>query len=71
MEATVFTPTQVHLLKIFQRMKSEEDLREMKEVLLRYYSSKLDTILDGMWESGELDKKRLYEINKMDLHQLK
>ena len=26
-------------------------------------------MLNEMWESGELDQKRLDEINQMDLHQ--
>ena len=69
MATTVFTPAQQHLLRMFKYKKTEEDLIEMKEVLCRYYAQKLDTVLEEMWESGELDQKRLDEINEMDLHQ--
>ena len=69
MATTVFTPAQQHLLRMFKYKKTEEDLIEMKEVLCRYYAQKLDTMLEEMWESGELDQKRLDEINEMDLHQ--
>ena len=32
---------------------------------------KMDEHLDKLWDEGILDQKRLDEINKMDLHQLK
>ena len=38
METTVFNPTQIHLLKMFEIDKSEEGLEELKEVLYHYYS---------------------------------
>ena len=70
MEATVFNPIQVHLLKMFALDKTQSGLEELKSVLYRYYSSRLDTQLEEMWQSGELSKARLDEINKMDLHTL-
>ena len=41
MNTTVFTPTQIHILKMFQYTKSAEDLDELKTVLYNYYSSKM------------------------------
>ena len=70
MEATVFNPIQVHLLKMFALDKTQSGLEELKNVLYRYYSSRLGAQLEEMWQSGELSKARLVEINKMDLHKL-
>ena len=70
METTVFTPAQQHLLRMFRYKKSESDLLEMKEVLSQYYAKKLDSMLEEMWESGELDQQRLDEIDGMDLHKI-
>jgi hypothetical protein len=70
MRTTVFTPTQIHLLKMFQYMKTEEELNELKNLLFHYYSKKMDERLDELWDAGVLDQKRLDEINEMDLHQL-
>ena len=70
MRTTVFTPTQIHLLKMFQYMNTEEELEELKSLLFKYYSKKLDEHLDELWDNGVLDQKRLDEINEMDLHQL-
>lgn len=70
MQTTVFNPTQIHLLQMFQYMKSEEELIELKNLLFHYYSEKMDKRLNELWDEGILDQKRLDEINEMDLHQL-
>ena len=70
MKATVFTPSQVHLLKMFALDKTQKGLEELKSVLFQYYSSRMDNKLNEMWDSGELDQKKLDEINTMDLHKL-
>lgn len=70
MEATVFNPIQVHLLKMFEIDKSQEGLEELKNLLYNYYSSKMKTALDELWDSGVLDQTRLDEINNMDLHKI-
>ena len=71
MEATVFNPAQVYLLQMFERIKTEEELLEIKKVLSDYFAKKMDAHLNRLWDEGILDQKRLDEINKMDLHQLK
>ena len=68
--ATIFTPTQIQLLRMFDADKSEKGLQELKEVLFNYYYKKMSNSLDELWESGALDQKRLDEINEMDLHQI-
>ena len=59
MEPTVFNPVQIHLLKMFQRKKSEADLLEVKKVLSDYYAKKLNDHLNKLWDEGILDHKRL------------
>lgn len=70
METTRLNPTQIHLLKMFEIESSEESLNELKDVLYRYYSKRMDECLDELWDSGQLNQQRLDEINEMDLHQL-
>lgn len=69
-KATVFNPIQIHLLKMFELDKSQSGLAELKTVLYNYYSDKMKRQLDKLWQSGELNQKRLDEINNMDLHKL-
>ena len=71
MTATVFNPLQIHLLQMFALDKRQSGLEELKDVLYRHYSKRMEERLDDLWESGALDQKRLDEINEMDLHQLK
>lgn len=42
MEATVLNPTQLHLLKMFSRLDSEQDLKEVQQVLSDYYFKKVE-----------------------------
>ena len=67
-QPTVFNPAQLYLLDLFSRIKSDEELNDIKQLVADYYAKKLDELTQKMWESGELDQKRLDEINEMDLH---
>lgn len=68
--ATTFTPTQMHLLRMFALSKTESELNEMRDVLYQHYSQRLNDTLDRLWDNGTLSQERLDEIDKMDLHQL-
>ena len=48
MEATVLTPVQQHLLKMFAFDDSEALLEEVKRVLMQHFSHKLDQCLDEL-----------------------
>jgi len=54
---------------MFERNRSEEELRELQSVISDYYAKKLNDHLNKLWDEGILDQKRLDEINEMDLHQ--
>lgn len=71
MEATVFNPLQIHLLQMFALDKSQSGLDELKDVLYRHYSAKMEDRLDALWLSGKLNQEQLDKINEMDLHKLK
>ena len=59
METTAFNPVQQHLLKLFAFDGSEEKLLEVKEVLTKYFSQKLDKRLNELWDSGVLNQDKL------------
>ena len=67
-QPTVFNDAQLYLLDVFSDIKTDKELLEIKKLISDYYAKKLDTALDDMWQSGELDQKRLDEINELDLH---
>jgi hypothetical protein len=68
-QPTVFNPAQLYLLDVFSTIKSDEELNDIKQLVADYFAKKLDKMTEEMWESGELNQKRLDEINEMDLHQ--
>lgn len=70
MAATVLNPVQQHLLKMFAFDGSEERLMEVKEVLTKYFSQKLDDRLNELWDSGILNQEKLDELRKIDVHTL-
>ena len=71
METTVFNPYRGICWKCFLTIKSQEGLEELKEVLFQYYSKRMNTKLDELWDKGILDQKKLDEIAEMDIHSLK
>ena len=67
MEVTVFNPVQQHLLKFFAFDGSEEKLLEMKAVLTKYFSQKLDKRLDELWDSRGLNQEKLDGLRTIHL----
>ena len=64
----MFNSAQLYLLGVFSHIKSDEELNDIKQLVADYYAKRLDDMTEKMWQSGELDQKRLDEINEMDLH---
>ena len=67
METTAFNPVQQHLLNLFAFDGSEEKLLEVKEVLTKYFSQKLDKRLNELWDSGVLNQDKLDELRTKHL----
>ncbi len=59
---TVFNPIQLQLLQMFSCMKSEEELKEVKQVLSEYYIKKVEERANTLWDSMELDQQKLDEM---------
>ena len=68
MKATVFNPVQQHLLKMFAYDNNVERLNEIKDLLTKYFSEKVDNRMDQLWDEGKLDQKKLDELRSMHLH---
>lgn len=67
----VFTPTQLHLLRMFSYDDSEERLLEVQKVLSDHFQRKADEELDRLWDEGVLNQEKLDWLRTQDLHQLK
>ena len=60
MEATVFNPIRLHLLQMFSHMKSEEELKEVQQVLSDYYFKKLEK------RAAEISKEQGWTPEKLE-----
>ena len=62
METTVFNPIQLHLLKMFSHMKSEQELKEVQQVLSEYYFKKVEEHANEVWDKLGLTQEKLDEL---------
>lgn len=68
MEASVFNPVQLHLLKMSAYDSSEDTLSEVKAVLAEHFRKKADECLDALWNTGELDQAKLDSLRHQERH---
>lgn len=64
MEATVFNPIQQHLLMMFAYDNNEEHLKEIKDVLAKYFAKKVDEDMEQLFETGEINVATIEEWGK-------
>ena len=67
MNQASLNPIQLHLLKLFSHMKSEEQLLELKEVLSSYYAHKVDEEMDALWDEGKINADIIEQWSKEHL----
>jgi hypothetical protein len=67
MEATVFNPMQLQLLRMFSYVKTDSQMNEIKEVLSDYFFKKVEEGMDALWESGEWTKEKNEAVLKEHL----
>lgn len=68
MEASVFNPVQLHLLKMFAYDGSEDTFSEAKTVLAEHFRKKADECLDDLWNSVELNQAKLDSLRHQKNH---
>jgi len=48
--ATRLNQVQLHLIELFSRPMTEQELLDIKELLVQYYAQKVDLELDEFWK---------------------
>ena len=61
MEATVFNPTQLQLLRMFSYNQDENSLKELKEVWLAHVRNKMDEEGRKIWKEKNLSNEAMHE----------
>ena len=62
MKATVFNPIQLQLLQMFSRRDSEEELKEVQQLLSDYYFKKVEKRAAELWDKLELNEQKLEDL---------
>ena len=60
--SNVMNPAQMMIVNSFASATSQEELNELRDLLLGYYNQKLQEELKRLWANGTLDQKRLDEL---------
>lgn len=61
MERTVFNAAQREILDILSCIRTDEELRELKTLLLKFLNDKLQKELDTLWDEGIINENKLEE----------
>lgn len=62
MEATVFNEAQLQMLSMFRFSKTQEEVDDLKSVLLAHYAERMQEMADKMWDDGLLDNTAIEGI---------
>ncbi|GHT14138.1 hypothetical protein FACS189426_20050 [Bacteroidia bacterium] len=62
MQTTTLNPTQLYLLQMFQYNQDEKSLIELKEVLLKYYQTKVDEEIEKVWKEKNMSNEMMNEL---------
>lgn len=60
-------PVQLHLLELFSKDMTEQELLDIKALLVQYYSRKVDEELDLIWEKRNYSAESFKEATQ-NLH---
>lgn len=53
----VIHEAQIGILRLLGRMKTMEDVHELRQIISNYYAQKATEEMDKLWESGQWDDK--------------
>ena len=68
MEGTaIFTPAQYEVLNTVSCLQSEEDIRSLKDVLVRFLNERLQKELNRLWDNGTLSQDKLDAMSQEHL----
>jgi hypothetical protein len=59
MEQMTINPAQYELLNILSCINKEEDVAELKSVIVKFLNTRLQKELDRLWEDGVLNEQKV------------
>lgn len=62
-----FNQAQRDVLNVVSLLKSDEDVKALRKVLINFVNNRLQQELDKLWDSGELSDEKLQHMSKENL----
>ena len=66
-QVTGLNAAQMEFLQLLGRIKTEEELSELRKVVCDYYARKIDEAVDKLWDEGKWDNEKNEAILKEHL----
>ncbi len=63
MEQLIINPAQYELLNVLSCINKEEDVAELKSVIVKFLNTRLQKELDRLWEDGTLNEQKVTSWN--------
>ena len=62
-----FNQAQRDVLNVVSLLKSDEDVKALRKVLIDFVNNRLQQGLDKLWDSGEWSEEKLQQMSKENL----
>lgn len=59
MQHSVINPAQYELLNILSCINKEEDVMELKSIIVKFLNTRLQKEIDRLWEDGTLNEQKV------------
>lgn len=59
MQQLIINPAQYELLNVLSCITKEEDVTELKSVIVKFLNNRLQKEIDSLWEDGTLDGQKV------------
>ena len=67
MQTVALNPAQIEVLNVMSCLDRDEDLSELKKLLVTFLNERLQRELDVLWDNGTLDDKALETLRHEDI----
>lgn len=61
-QRTILNEAQLSILRLLGRLKSIEQVNELRQIISNYYAQKATEEMDHLWEAGEWDENENEKI---------
>ena len=66
-QATTLNEAQLNILRLLGRLKTLEQMNELRQIISNYYAQKATEEMDKLWDTGEWDNEKNEAVLKEHL----